>query len=108
MKDIAAKATNTTTQKDDGAPERSPLDRCYGQIGISAVAAAVRYQGGAKNPAYAPAPTRRLGRMAGGAVLWGHAAERWTANIGSCGRTSLAVRPSVARDRHKPLALTDG
>ena len=27
---------------------------CYGQIGISAVAAAVRYQGDAKNPAYTP------------------------------------------------------
>jgi hypothetical protein len=34
------------------------LDRCYRQIGISAVAAAVRYQGVAKNPAYAPVPTR--------------------------------------------------
>jgi hypothetical protein len=31
------------------------LQRCYGQIGISAVAAAVRYQGDSKNPAYAPA-----------------------------------------------------
>jgi hypothetical protein len=30
------------------------LHLCYGQIGISAVAAAVRYQGEAKNPAYAP------------------------------------------------------
>jgi hypothetical protein len=30
------------------------LDACYGQIGISAVAAAARYQGTAKNPAYAP------------------------------------------------------
>jgi hypothetical protein len=34
------------------------LDRRYRQIGISAVAAAVRYQGVAKNPAYAPAPTK--------------------------------------------------
>jgi hypothetical protein len=34
--------------------ESRQLDQCYGQIGISAVAAAVRYQGGAKNPAYAP------------------------------------------------------
>jgi hypothetical protein len=32
----------------------SKLDHCFGQIGISAVAAAVRYQGSAKNPAYAP------------------------------------------------------
>jgi hypothetical protein len=32
------------------------LDRSYGQIGISAVAAAARYLGSAKNPAYAPTP----------------------------------------------------
>ena len=32
------------------------LDSRYGQIGISAVAAAARYQGAAKNPAYAPTP----------------------------------------------------
>jgi hypothetical protein len=46
---------------DENAVERSvegsALDRRYRQIGISAVAAAVRYQGVAKNPAYAPAPT---------------------------------------------------
>ena len=35
--------------------ESGALDRRYRQIGISAVAAAVRYQGLAKNPAYAPA-----------------------------------------------------
>lgn len=35
--------------------QAAALDRCYGQIGISAVAAAARYQGAAKNPAYAPA-----------------------------------------------------
>jgi len=35
---------------------RPALDACYGQIGMSAVAAAARYQGVAKNPAYAPAP----------------------------------------------------
>ena len=35
---------------------RPALDACYRQIGISAVAAAVKYQGNAKNPAYAPAP----------------------------------------------------
>jgi hypothetical protein len=33
------------------------LERHYGSIGISAVAAAVRYHGD-KNPAYAPAETR--------------------------------------------------
>lgn len=35
--------------------ERAYLDRQYGNIGISAVAAALHYQGDAKNPAYAPA-----------------------------------------------------
>jgi len=39
------------------AQSRPALDACYGQIGISAVAAAARYQGTAKNPAYAPTPT---------------------------------------------------
>jgi hypothetical protein len=34
------------------------LDNRYGQIGISAVAAAVRYQGGSKNPAYAPCSSK--------------------------------------------------
>lgn len=38
------------------ATHRPALDARYGQIGISAVAAAARYQGTAKNPAYAPAP----------------------------------------------------
>jgi hypothetical protein len=35
-------------------PTSPALDACYGEIGISAVAAAARYQGAAKNPAYAP------------------------------------------------------
>jgi hypothetical protein len=35
-------------------PTSPALDACYGQIGISAVAAAARYQGTTKNPAYAP------------------------------------------------------
>ena len=40
-----------------GKTEAQPaLDSRYGQIGISAVAAAARYQGTAKNPAYAPTP----------------------------------------------------
>lgn len=38
--------------------ERAELDARYGKIGISAVAAAVRYQSGSKNPAYAPAVIR--------------------------------------------------
>ena len=35
--------------------DRVELDARFGKIGISAVAAAVRYQSEAKNPAYAPA-----------------------------------------------------
>jgi hypothetical protein len=43
------------------AREQVMLDRRYGAIGISAVAAAARYAGGAKNPAYAHSPvTARL------------------------------------------------
>ena len=34
--------------------EAAKLDDRYGKIGISAVAAAVKYQSDAKNPAYAP------------------------------------------------------
>ena len=45
---------NKTSGSD--AQARPALDACYGQIGISAVAAAARYQGVAKNPAYAPTP----------------------------------------------------
>jgi len=58
MEDVAAGKAKKTAQKDDAArfsTERTALDRRYGQIGISAVAAAARYQGSAKNPAYAPA-----------------------------------------------------
>jgi hypothetical protein len=34
--------------------DRAELHERYGEIGISAVAAAVRYQSDARNPAYAP------------------------------------------------------
>lgn len=71
-KDAAARpAKNTKSASRNGhnarhiAEGNTALDRCYGQIGISAVAAAVRYQGAAKNMAYAPATT--VGRE-GGAV----------------------------------------
>jgi hypothetical protein len=40
------------------ADHGTALDRRYGQIGISAVAAAARYQGVGKNPAYAPVANR--------------------------------------------------
>jgi len=59
------KSTEMARKNDQDAKEAAPLsgektqlDRRYGQIGISAVAAAVRYQGEAKNPAYAPVPNR--------------------------------------------------
>lgn len=35
------------------------LDRCYGRIGISAVAAALTYKGETKNSAYAPSESQR-------------------------------------------------
>jgi hypothetical protein len=35
-------------------PEDKRLDHRYGEIGISALAAALRYLGETKNPAYAP------------------------------------------------------
>jgi hypothetical protein len=38
--------------------QQTRLDRQYGEIGISAVAAAVRYQSDAKNQAYAPVIVR--------------------------------------------------
>ena len=48
--------------------EAPSLDRRYGKIGISAVAAALPYQSDAKNPAYAPVVPRhdekRLAEMA--------------------------------------------
>ena len=39
----------------DQQRQRAELDARYGRIGISAVAAALRYRSDAKNPAYAPA-----------------------------------------------------
>ncbi len=54
--EMAKKTAENRALAQDSA-QHSPLDQRYRQIGISAVAAAVRYQGVAKNPAYAPAPT---------------------------------------------------
>jgi hypothetical protein len=57
MQNAAAETAKNTTQKAEPAKEsttETALDRRYGAIGISAVAAAARYQGAAKNPAYAP------------------------------------------------------
>jgi hypothetical protein len=64
---MTAKTAKKTANKTDKstalvdprlADHGTALDRRYGQIGISAVAAAARYQGGGKNPAYAPATNR--------------------------------------------------
>jgi len=47
---------NNAAQSSDNARRDAPnLDSRYGQIGISAVAAALPYQSEGKNPAYAPA-----------------------------------------------------
>jgi len=53
MKNTAADTAKKTAQKAEASKETA-LDRRYGAIGISAVAAAARYQGDAKNAAYAP------------------------------------------------------
>ncbi len=58
---IAGMAKKTTPIRGDDhrvSNETAALDNRYGQIGISAVAAAARYQGGAKNPAYAPCSSK--------------------------------------------------
>ena len=57
-KKSAHKTARKTNKSANNADHGTALDRCYGQIGISAVAAAARYQGGARNPAYAPAPIK--------------------------------------------------
>lgn len=51
MKATITAATTTRRTGED-------LDRRYGKIGISAVAAALPYQSDAKNPAYAPVTPR--------------------------------------------------
>jgi hypothetical protein len=61
MNNVAVDSTKKPVQKTE-AEEPTALDRRYGAIGISAVAAAVRYQGGAKNSAYAPVEIQWLDR----------------------------------------------
>ncbi len=48
------KATNRSEGYAGRAKPREALDRRYGEIGISAVAAAVRYQGGERTAPRAP------------------------------------------------------
>jgi len=45
----------TPEQRRERADQDARFDPCFGKIGISAVAAAMRYQGETKNPVYAPA-----------------------------------------------------
>lgn len=62
MKDASAATAKKTSQNQrklrKSADENTALHRRYGQIGISAVAAAVRYQGSGKNLAYAPVASK--------------------------------------------------
>ena len=48
--------------KNNPGRENPDLDRRYGAIGISAVAAAVRYQSDGKNPEYAPVESQWFDR----------------------------------------------
>jgi len=63
MKDVTAdtaKKTENQRKPLKSSDEHIALHLCYREIGISAVAAAARYQGGSKNPAYAPAAARSV------------------------------------------------
>ena len=57
MKDVGAIAAKQSKQRCETVKyfEKETLQRFYRQIGIPAVAAAVRYQGDSKNPAHPPA-----------------------------------------------------
>jgi hypothetical protein len=60
MQNVTAKMSKSTGKRKPGksAAQHIALQQRYGEIGISAVAAAARYQGAAKNPAYAPVAIR--------------------------------------------------
>jgi hypothetical protein len=59
MTSIAAELAKKTGQKTSARKiPGEMLDQRYRQIGIPAVAAAARYHGAAKNPAYAPTPAK--------------------------------------------------
>jgi hypothetical protein len=56
MKDLTDDVAKKSSPRQHGtlkSSETNPIQRYYGQIGIPAVAAAARYQGDSKNPAYA-------------------------------------------------------
>jgi len=50
----SAKSTNNQREPRQCADAQTALDLRYGEIGISAVAAAARYQSGARNPGHPP------------------------------------------------------
>jgi hypothetical protein len=55
MKDVTANFAKTSNRKPrKSSDQQTALQLCYREIGISAVAAAARYQSGAKNPGYSP------------------------------------------------------
>ena len=56
--DKPAKKAGAQRKPGKSSDQQNALHLCYGQIGISAVAAAARYLGEAKNPAYAPVAIR--------------------------------------------------
>jgi hypothetical protein len=56
MEDLKIETTKNITRTGKASAEPLALHLCYRKIGISAVAAAARYQGSAKNQAYAPVP----------------------------------------------------
>lgn len=67
MQDVSTNTAKKIDQKKlhrETHGEATSLTGRYGQIGISAVAAAARYQGSAKNPAYAPASSQWRDRFA--------------------------------------------
>jgi hypothetical protein len=57
-KDFTELMMKTKNTIGDPQREEASLDRCYGKIGIPAVAAALPYQSDAKNPACAPLVSR--------------------------------------------------
>jgi hypothetical protein len=55
---VKAKKTKQNHNARQSLDDNTALHRRYGRIGISAVAAAVRYQGSGKNSAYAPTTSK--------------------------------------------------
>ena len=52
----------SATSENNALSQSNAIQHYYGEIGIAAVAAAVRYQGDFKNAAYAPVATCRMAR----------------------------------------------